>query len=126
MYVTPNDRMRTYLTKVEGAEVVEILAWTKENYIYYISTLPLQPGSRHIFRIRSPTAAVNGMHGYGFAECLTCSASQGDSSLPQPTKAASNHMEYLHREPCNYFAADFSISKVRLHVYLIQRLFFQG
>ena len=113
--------MRTYLTKVDGAEVVEILAWTKENYIYYISTLPYKPGARHIFRIRSPTAPHDIKGGNnGFPECLTCSpTSEDDLSMSKgftTPKEASNHMEFLHRESCNYFSAEFSISKVRFYI----------
>ena len=118
LYVAGNGKTRTFLTKVNGAEVVEILAWTKENYIYYISTLPNQPGSRHIFRVRSPTAPHNIKESYnGYPECLTCpprdtfgeiSTSKGYSV---PTRESS-HMGYLNRETCNYYSAEFSVSKV--------------
>ena len=118
LYVAGNGKTRTFLTKVNGAEVVEILAWTKENYIYYISTLPNQPGSRHVFRVRSPTAPHNIKESYnGYPECLTCpprdtfgeiSTSKGYSV---PTRESS-HMGYLNRETCNYYSAEFSVSKV--------------
>ena len=129
LYVAGNGKTRTFLTKVNGAEVVEILAWTKENYIYYISTLPNQPGSRHIFRVRSPTAPHNIKESYnGYPECLTCpprdtfgeiSTSKGYSV---PTRESS-HMGYLNRETCNYYSAEFSVSKVNnfnFPIFLIQ------
>jgi len=114
LYVTEKGKTRTYLTKIEEAEVVDILAWTKENYIYYISTLPKQPGSRHIFRILSPTVAVHARWANsGLPECLTCSSHQDEatSQFTVPPKQI-DHMDYLSREPCNYFTADFSNRKV--------------
>ena len=117
LYVAGNGKTRTFLTKVDGAEVVEILAWTKENYIYYISTLPYQPGSRHIFRVRSPTAPHNIKESYnGYPECLTCPpANEGETSSSRGfsiPKKGSTHMGYLNRETCNYYSVEFSVSKV--------------
>ena len=117
LYVAGNGKTRTFLTKVDGAEVVEILAWTKENFIYYLSTLPNEPGARHIFRVRSPTAQHNANEPYnGYPECLTCPPHHTDdasSSRGYTTpKEKSNNMAYLNREPCNYYSVKFSVSKV--------------
>ena len=53
---------RTLLTSAE-AEVTEIVEWTKEDQVYYISTLPGNPGSRHLFRLQIGDSNI---------ECLTC------------------------------------------------------
>ncbi len=80
---------RTFLTKVDGAEVVEVLKWTEDGYVYYISTLPYKPGTRHMFKIRVPTSANNPEA----AQCLTCNLTMSD----------------LGREKCTYY--DVSMSK---------------
>ena len=118
LYVAGNGKTRTFLTKVDGAELQDILAWTKENYIYYRSTLPYQPGSRHIFRVRSPTAPHDPNEPYnGYPECLTCPSSPEDETSTSKgyytPKESSNHMGYLNREACNYYSAEFSVSKVQ-------------
>lgn len=89
MYLT--DGSRTYLTKVDGAEVIEILKWTMDGYIYYMSTLPLQPGTRHLYRIRAPPNARS----QGVAnvpECITCNRTMTD----------------VDREQCQYYSVDMS------------------
>ena len=119
LYVAGHGKSKKFLTKVDGAEVVEILAWTKEDYIYYLSTLPNEPGSRHIFRVRSPTAPHNTNEHYnGDPECLTCPPHHTDetsSSIGYSTpKEKSNNMAYLNREPCNYYSVKFSVSEVNV------------
>ncbi len=37
--------------------MTEILKWTPDGYIYYMSTMPDQPGVRHLFRIRDPQSS---------------------------------------------------------------------
>ena len=129
LYVAGNGKTRTFLTKVDGAEVVEILAWTKENYIYYLSTLPNEPGARHIFRVRSPTAPHRANEPYNITpECLTCppdhSQDTSSSKVYTTPKESSNNMAYLNREPCNYYSVQFSTSKVII-VYTRSGLAFQ-
>jgi len=53
---------RTLLTKQE-AEVTEIIEWTKDDQVYYISTLPGDPGARHLFKLQI---------GEPSNTCLTC------------------------------------------------------
>ena len=56
-----------WLTQVNGAEVTDILKWTSDGFIYYMSTLPNKPGTRHLFRIqfRAPPYTY-------IPECVTC------------------------------------------------------
>ena len=53
---------RTLLTKQE-AEVTEIVEWTQDDQVYYISTLPGDPGARHLFKLQI---------GEPSNTCLTC------------------------------------------------------
>ena len=50
------------LTK-ENAEVTRVVKWTKDDQIYYISTLPGEPGTRHLFKLQI---------GKPSRTCLTC------------------------------------------------------
>lgn len=79
-----------FLTKTAGAEVTEILKWTRDGYIYYIATLPDQPGSRHLYRTLAPSS-----HSYiksSGPECLTCNKTMTD----------------LDRLTCNYYDVQMS------------------
>ena len=78
---------RNYLTKVDGAEVTEILKWSRDGHIYYMSTLPYKPGTRHMFRIKAPMNAGPGKHE---PECVTCNRTM------------------LNREECQYHKIDMS------------------
>ena len=89
VYVAKDER--TYLTKAE-ITVVEVLAW-KDDYIFFVSTLPDQPGARHLFRILSPTAKASNSN----PECLTC-------------QNADPKMSYLNRKSCNYYSATMSLN----------------
>eukprot|EP00090_Calanus_glacialis_P028875 TRINITY_DN4629_c0_g1_i1.p1 TRINITY_DN4629_c0_g1~~TRINITY_DN4629_c0_g1_i1.p1 ORF type:complete len:673 (-),score=148.29 TRINITY_DN4629_c0_g1_i1:778-2796(-) len=77
---------RTLLTKQE-AEVTEIVEWTQDDQVYYISTLPGDPGARHLFKLQI---------GEPSNTCLTC-----------------NHQEMIphlqHRKMCDF--ASISMSK---------------
>ena len=98
VYVTGNsDADRHYLTKVDGAEVTDILKWKPDGYIYYMSTLPHQPGTRHLFKIRAPPMARNDGHVSTSsspvqAQCVTCNRTMKD----------------LSREPCEYYDIEMS------------------
>ena len=61
-----------WLTQVNGAEVTDILKWTSDGFIYYMSTLPNKPGTRHLFRIqfRAPPYTSNNLQKQ--PECVTC------------------------------------------------------
>ena len=87
VYVTGDSR--TYLTKVDGAEVTEILKWTDDGYIYYMSTLPYKPGTRHLFRMKAPQTENSGNN---VPECVSCNRT----------------MEDLHRDECQYFKIEMS------------------
>ena len=53
------------MTQVDGAEVTDILKWTADGFVYYMSTLPNKPGTRHLFRIQFRTPQQQ-------PECVTC------------------------------------------------------
>jgi len=84
--INTDNNSRTLLTKQE-AEVTEVVDWTKDDQVYYISTLPGDPGARHLFKLQigEPTNT-----------CLTC-----------------NHQEMIphlqHRTMCDF--ASISMSK---------------
>jgi len=78
-----------WLTQVNGAEVTDILKWTSDGFIYYMSTLPNKPGTRHLFRIqfRAPPYTY-------IPECVTCNRT----------------MENLGRkEICEYYEVEMSL-----------------
>jgi len=60
--IDTKENKRTLLTK-EFSEVTEILAWTADDVVYYIATLPDSPGSRHLFRLSLSQPDT---------ECLSC------------------------------------------------------
>ena len=68
-----------------GAEVTDILEWTEDGFIYYMSTLPYQPGTRHLFRMKIHSTQKS-------SECVSCNRT----------------MEDIHREPCQYYKIDMS------------------
>jgi len=49
------------------AEVTEIVKWTADNQVYYVSTLPANPGARHLFKLQI---------GAPFEVCRTCNIHQ--------------------------------------------------
>ena len=49
------------------AEVTEIVKWTADNQVYYVSTLPANPGARHLFKLQI---------GAPFEVCSTCTIHQ--------------------------------------------------
>ena len=64
-------------------------------FIYFIATLPNQPGSRHMYKILSPSQALaQGLK--PVPVCLSCPNSTTDE------------MDYLRREKCNYVDAKMS------------------
>jgi len=84
--IDTDSNSRTLLTKQE-AEVTEIVEWTQDDQVYYISTLPGDPGARHLFKLQI---------GQPSNTCLTC-----------------NHQEMIphlqHRTMCDF--ASISMSK---------------
>ena len=65
----PTLQERTFLTRGEG-EVTKILSWSRDGYVYYLSTLPGDAGSRHLYRVASPR-----LHHMAISidpECLSC------------------------------------------------------
>ena len=88
VYITGENRQ--FLTKVEGAEVTEILKW-KDGFVYYMATLPHQPGTRHLYKVRAPPVVTKGEAANGI-ECLTC-----------------NRTMDLPREPCQYYDIKMSL-----------------
>ena len=70
---------------ISGAEVTDILEWTEDGFIYYMSTLPYQPGTRHLFRMKIHSTQKS-------SECVSCNRT----------------MEDIHREPCQYYKIDMS------------------
>ena len=86
LFIIDTDRnSRTLLTNRE-AEVTEIVEWTKDNQVYYVSTLPGDPGARHLFKLQIGAPATI---------CLTC-----------------NHQEMVprlqHRKMCDYVSISMS------------------
>ena len=80
---------KTFLTS-EEADVMEITKWAKDGYIYYTSTLPGQPGTRHFYRVPSPNLRhSNPALARAGPECLSCNLS--DEASP------------LHRRACEYY-----------------------
>ena len=75
----------TFLLLISGAEVTDILEWTEDGFIYYMSTLPYQPGTRHLFRMKIHSTQKS-------SECVSCNRT----------------MEDIHREPCQYYKIDMS------------------
>ena len=71
-YISGDDRP-VWLTQVDGAEVTDILKWTSDGFIYYMSTLPNLPGTRHLFRIqfRTPQNSI-GSGRKQQPECVSC------------------------------------------------------
>lgn len=65
-------------------------------FIFFQATLPDKPGSRHLYKILSPSEALTRGQ-KSIPVCLSCPNSTTDE------------MEYLHREPCNY--VDVKMSK---------------
>ena len=75
----------TFVLPYSGAEVTDILEWTEDGFIYYMSTLPYQPGTRHLFRMKIHSTQKS-------SECVSCNRT----------------MEDIHREPCQYYKIDMS------------------
>lgn len=93
-YISGDDRP-VWLTQVDGAEVTDILKWTSDGFIYYMSTLPNLPGTRHLFRIqfRTPQNSI-GSGKKQQPECVSCNRT----------------MENLGRkEMCQYYDVDMSL-----------------
>ena len=89
LFVSASSNSRTYLTK-EKADVAEVLKWSKDGYIYYMSRLLGQPRSRHLFKVPQPSN--NNVESMA-PVCITCNRSD---------------MAELHRRPCNFFKVDMS------------------
>eukprot|EP00092_Neocalanus_flemingeri_P005220 GFUD01005613.1.p1 GENE.GFUD01005613.1~~GFUD01005613.1.p1 ORF type:complete len:872 (-),score=205.25 GFUD01005613.1:288-2903(-) len=83
--IDTNGNSRTLLTKQE-AEVTEVVEWTEDDQVYYIATLPGDPGARHLFKLQI---------GEPSNTCLTC-----------------NHQEMIphlqHRPRCDFVSVSMS------------------
>lgn len=86
-----SNNQRTFLTK-RDADVVKILEWSSDGYIYFVATAEGQPGTRHLYRVPSPNSAASGDESNKL-ECMTCQTGDHD----------------LHRRECKYY--DVSMSK---------------
>ena len=72
LYVVDTDGdSRTKLTSQES-EVTEILEWTAQDTVYFIATLPGDPGSRHLHKLRIGRPGVT---------CLSCDTGCGFVSV---------------------------------------------
>ena len=70
----------------QASEVTEIVAWTADDSVYYISTLPDSPGSRHLYRLQLDQPDT---------ECLSC---RHQEMVP--------HLQ--HRQMCDFVEVDMS------------------
>ena len=81
-------KTKTFLTRLHRAEVTKIVKWSeKDNLIYFVATLPDQPGTRHFYRL-DPTSTTKKE-----PECLSCDLKMASLS---------------DRLPCAYFDASLS------------------
>ena len=76
-YKSGDDRP-VWLTQVNGAEVTDILKWTSDGFIYYMSTLPNKPGTRHLFRIQFRAPPYTSTNHQQQPECVTCNRTMED------------------------------------------------
>ena len=92
--VVSGDR-KTFLTS-DKADVTEILQWAQDGYLYYMATLPHQPGTRHFYRVPSPRLRHSNpdLAEVG-PECLSCNLSDASP---------------LHRRACEYYSVSMSKS----------------
>ena len=86
--VENNGRKRTFVTRLNGAEVTKINKWSDDGFIYYTATLPDRPGSRHFYRVRPDEDGPD-----SGPECLSCGLKTE---------------EFSDREDCTYFEASMS------------------